>query len=278
MNAQSFDYEYIGVVKLYKSNEQIISYRLLFSERQGKIEGVSITDLEGNHETKNKIEGKYDPKTKEIFFKETEILYTKSKISQNSFCFIHFSGKMKLTGKAMKLSGDFKGFFPDGVPCIDGEIEMIAMQKVEKLAENLSKKITKTKRISAEDKEKINPIKMLDSLKLNVLKNKENLSIFVKNQEVQLSIWDNGQIDNDQIDLFLNDSLVLQNYSVNQHKKIISIPLRKGNSTFRIVAKNEGKIAPNTARMEIKDGVQIFSLITGLKENEDAQIIIYKKN
>lgn len=275
--SQKFDYEYIGIIKLNKNNQEIISYRLLFNENSGKIQGISITDLEGKHETKNKIEGNYNPKTKEISFKETDILQTKSKINQNSFCFIHFSGKAKLQNNSLKIKGDFQGFFPDGSSCIDGEIEMVSMQKIEKFVEKISKKIEKSKKITLNDKEKFRPTKVLDSLKLNYLKNNENLTIFVKNNSITLSIWDNGQIDEDQIDLFLNNTIILEKYTINASKKIIPIDIKNTPSILKIVAKNEGKITPNTTRLEIKDGEQIFSLITALKENEETILTLQKK-
>ena len=53
-------YEFFGVLRLYGNEKNIISYRLVFNENNGKISGYSITDLDGAHETKNEIFGTFD--------------------------------------------------------------------------------------------------------------------------------------------------------------------------------------------------------------------------
>ena len=83
-------YEYFGALKLNGDDKTIISYRLVFIEDKGKIEGYSLTDLGGNHETKNKISGTYNEKTKNLKFKEEDVLYTKSPLSDDVFCFVNF--------------------------------------------------------------------------------------------------------------------------------------------------------------------------------------------
>lgn len=273
--SQSFDYEYIGVIKLNNRDDQAISYRLLFSEKNGKIEGEAITDLEGKHETKNKIEGTYNVKTKEIAIKETDIIYTKSKFDANSFCFIQFSAKIKIENSFSKFDAEFKGFFPDGQTCANGEIVMVSMKKVQKLADKLTKRIDKSKKISQQDKEKFNPTKLLDTLRTNYLRKDETLNVFVKQPVVEIDIWDNGQIDGDKIDLYVNEKSILQDYTVTSQKKIIPVDMNKKETTLKIIAKNEGKIAPNTAKVQIRDGSQSFQVVTGLQQGEATTIVLY---
>ena len=75
-------YEFLGAVKLNGNDKTLITYRLVFEEKNGVINGYSVTDLDGIHETKNTISGTYDKKTKLLTFQENDILYTKSKFSQ----------------------------------------------------------------------------------------------------------------------------------------------------------------------------------------------------
>jgi hypothetical protein len=77
-------YEFLGAVKLNGNDKTLITYRLVFEEKNGVINGYSVTDLDGIHETKNTISGTYDKKTKLLTFQENDILYTKSKFSQIS--------------------------------------------------------------------------------------------------------------------------------------------------------------------------------------------------
>ncbi|CEN43400.1 hypothetical protein [Capnocytophaga canis] len=274
---QTNDYEFIGVVKLHGDEKNIISYRLLFSEEKGKISGFSITDLEGKHETKNKISGFYNQKERKISFSENEILYTKSKIDKYSFCYINFEGNINLKKKNASLKGNFKGLFDDQTKCIDGTIEMVKMEKVEKVVNKIAKKIERSKKIDLETKEKINPVKMLDSLKINKLSKNENLNLFVKNNKIVLDIWDAGKIDNDEIDIIFNGEFVLQNYVVRREKRSLSLNLKEGKNHIKIIAKNEGSMPPNTAKIDISDSDRYFETYTNLKKDEEVSINIIRK-
>ena len=78
-NYAQVNYEFYGALKLNGNDKTIITYRLVFTEQNGKISGYSVTDLDGAHETKNVISGTYDKSKKQFSFQEKEILYTKSK-------------------------------------------------------------------------------------------------------------------------------------------------------------------------------------------------------
>ena len=82
-------HEYVGGVKL--SDTILISYKIKFTESDGEVKGYSITDIGGEHETKSNIFGEYDVDNKVLSFRETGIVYTKSTVSQNDFCFFEYN-------------------------------------------------------------------------------------------------------------------------------------------------------------------------------------------
>ena len=88
----------------------------------------------------------YDKKTKVFEFKENEILYTKSKFSESAFCFVNFSGKVKLVQNTSKLEGNFKGLFKNKTKCIDGTLQLVGSNKIYNLATKVNKKDTKVKK------------------------------------------------------------------------------------------------------------------------------------
>ena len=137
------NYEFYGALKLNGNDKTIITYRLVFTEQNGKISGYSVTDLDGAHETKNSISGTYDKSKKQFSFQERDILYTKSKFDENSFCFVNFSGKIKLVENTSKLEGDFKGLFNNKTKCIDGTIALIGSNKIYNLVNKVNKNIQK---------------------------------------------------------------------------------------------------------------------------------------
>lgn len=270
-------YEYFGNIQLNGDKKSLITYRIVFNEVQGKINGYSVTDLGGEHETKNKLTGTYNPKTKEIRFREEDILYTKSPISDDSFCFVNFSGKVKLVDDNNKIMGDFKGLFKNKKKCIDGTIEMVGYAKITKTLSKINKKIQSSKKIDQATKDKFNPFSILDSLKVNSLTKDQNLNVFVHSEAIAIEIWDEKIEDGDRIDLYHNGRKILNDYTVMKEKKIISVPLKEEKNQFRIVAINEGERTLNTAKIRLIDDDKSFELTTNLKRGEKTSITILRK-
>ena len=271
-------YEYFGTVKLNGNNKTVISYRLVFVENKGIVKGYSVTDLGGNNETKNAVSGSYNKKTKELNFKEESILYTKSTFTEDMFCFIHFSGKVKLVENNSKLEGDFKGLYKNKKKCIDGTLTLMGSAKLYKLLDKMNNAIQKSKRVDPVIKEKVNPKNILDSLKVNNLLKGQNLNVFTKFNDLQLEIWDAKQEDGDIINLYNNDKLILSNYEIVNKKKKIIVNLDNGNNVFKIVAVSEGELKPNTAMIQLSDKDRTFELMSNLKKGESASITIIKNN
>ena len=271
------NYEFYGALKLNGNDKTLITYRLVFTEQNGKISGYSVTDLDGAHETKNVISGTYDKSKKQFSFQEREILYTKSKFDENSFCFVNFTGKVKLVENTSKLEGAFKGLFNNKTKCIDGTMSLIGSNKIYNLVNKVNKKLQSSKKIDAKTKSESNPIKLIDSLKINKLSKDQNLNVFWESNVLKLDIWDNGQEDGDIINVYHNNKLVLSEYAVTNKKKTITITLVGKNDVFKIVAVNEGKIKPNTAKLEQHDKNRSFELLATLNKEEEASITIVKK-
>ncbi len=272
------NYEFFGAIKLNGNDKTLITYRIVFEEKNGKITGYSITDLDGSHETKNTIEGTYDKKQKILTFQEKDILYTKSKFAQSSFCFVNFTGKVKLVDNNSKIDGNFKGLYKNKTKCIDGVINLVGSSKIYNLASKVNKKIQKSNKIDDQIKIKSNPLAILDSLKINKLSKDQNLNVFWESKRIKIEIFDAGKEDGDIINVYHNGKLILENYKVKNEKKIISIPLDLYiENEFKIFAINEGSILPNTAKIILIDEKRTFELLTSFKKNESASITLIKK-
>ena len=272
------NYEFFGILKLNGDSKSMISYRINFEEKNGKIKGYSITDLEGDHETKNVITGTYDAKSKIFNFKENEILYTKSTFSQNSFCFINYVGKIKLVNKNSKLEGDFKGIFKNNSTCINGTLSLIGSDKIYEKLNTMSKKIQNSKKIDQNTKNEVNPVQFMDDLKLNKLTKNQNMSVVWEDKKIKIEIFDAGKEDGDKINLYNGTKLILSNYEITNKKKIIEFEIEKDNLEFTIEAVSEGTIAPNTAKVILVDKNRAFELMTNLSKSEKAKITFIKKD
>jgi hypothetical protein len=269
-------YEYFGTIKLNDDASKIITYRIVFSLKKGIVNGYSVTDIGGDNETKNSILGNYSSETKVLTFKESGLLYTKSKISQDSFCFVNFTGVAKLKSPNSKMEGSFKGLFKNKTKCIDGTIIMLNLMKIEKKITTLNKKAQKSILIKKEIKQRMAEISLLDSLKVNTLKKDQNLNIFVDSDEIEIEIWDSKIEDGDKIDLFLNGKRILDNYRVLNTKKILKVKLQSAENIFRIEATSEGERKLNTTMIHLIDKKRIFEMSTNLKKGEKTSISIFK--
>jgi len=266
--------EYYGVLKL--NDTALITYKLNLIEKFGLISGYSITDIGGEHETKSIIKGFYNNKTNNLIFKEEEIIYTKSKVTEYDFCFVHFDGSLKEINSKKNIKGKFSGRYSDNTSCIDGEILLNNVEKIEKKIRKVEKFIKKTKKIDQETKNKIDIRNTLDSLKTNILRSDQNLSMFSKDSELKILILDAGKVDGDRINVYINDSLILKSYTVTKEPKKIIIPLKSKFTKVKFEALNTGEILPNTAKIELIDSNNKISTISSLSKNEKTSITIIK--
>ncbi|SFU38441.1 hypothetical protein SAMN05216480_102125 [Pustulibacterium marinum] len=267
--------DYYGVIKL--NDTSMISYRIYLEENEGLISGYSVTDLGGEHETKNIIEGNYETKSNTLNFKETDIVYTKSPVNQFDFCYVHFNGNLRKINKRVKLKGNFLGLFEDGTECISGEIELMSFEKIENKAEKLDKVIQKTKKISEEQKEKISITKTMDTLRMNILRKGQNLSMFTKTPFIELNIYDSGKIDGDMVSIYRNGNIYKENITVTKEKLKVKIPLKNDETKITIKAVNEGEFAPNTAQIDFNDYTHYIETKTSLSKSDTTTITVYRK-
>ena len=273
MNAQN-NYEYVGAIKL--NDTSLITYQIKFTVNEGKINGYSLTDVGGEHETKSNLYGDYNADEKFIRFREKDIVYTKSEYSENDFCFVNFiSNKFKLGDN--KIDGDFKGLFSDNTECISGEIILNSKEQMEKRIKKVQKVITKTKKIPDSLKKNYQVEKIMDSLNMNMLRDKQVLSVFSKSKDVKMVIYDGGREDGDNIDLKINNRDILKNYTITRKEKILPIKLSSKKTPIVLKANNVGNMSTNTAVIELYvDGIKIRTL-TNLNKEEQTQINIYLK-
>ncbi|NND62812.1 MAG: hypothetical protein HKN48_06415 [Flavobacteriaceae bacterium] len=267
--------DYMGVIKI--NDTAIISYKISFVEKDGLVTGHSITDLAGPHETKSYISGYFDDENNSLEFYESGIIYTKSPIVEDDFCFVNFSGTLKKLNERQLIEGAFKGLYSNGEECISGEISLGGFGKILKSAQRMDKRIDRSLLISKEKKEMVNLTKSLDTLSMNIIARGETLNIFTKDKNVKLAIYDAGKEDGDRINLIVDGKIILENYTVTKKIKEIEIPVHSQKATIQVEAINVGTSAPNTVRIEITDSRNFVRTLTNLDEGETAGVTIINK-
>ncbi len=269
------DSDFMGVIKL--NDTSYISYKIAFEIHNDSVSGYSITDMGGKHETKSNLLGSYNEDTREFNFYESNIIYTKSPIIEDDFCFVHFKGRVRDIRDVEEIEGEFTGLYTDGQSCLDGAIKMVSIEKIKKKAEKIDKKIQKIKRVDEEIKKKVSVAKTIDTLSMNIIAQNENLNILTKDPKVEFIIFDAGKEDDDRIDLVINGKKVLENYTVTKEKKIMTIPLEKQQTKIEVIALNVGSSAPNTVKLEFQDSRNFVTTITNLDEGEQASVTLVRR-
>ena len=272
---QAQEYEFFGVIKL--NDTSFISYKVLFDRVNDSIQGYSLTDFAGKHETKSNIKGYYNEDENLLSFEEYDIVYTKSPVVQKDFCFVNFEGKVRNLDRVKAFSGDFKGLYADGTSCLDGMIIVNSGQEVKKRVEKIDKVVQRSRKFSDSIKKNIKVAKVLDTLTRNIIAKDENLDIFTRDQKIKLAIYDAGKEDGDVINLYVDDKPVLENYTVLHEIKYLEFDLENVETKIRVEAVSEGTSSPNTVRLEVEDSRNFVRTITNLKEGEHAQMTLVKK-
>jgi hypothetical protein len=105
-------------------------------------------------------------------------------------------------------------------------------------------------------------------------KNELTKSINLNHNEVQISIYDNGEIDDDTVSIYLDGALLMANKRLS-NKPItftLSVDESKPEHTIVMVAENLGRIPPNTSLMIIQDGDKRHQVSITSTEQKNAMI------
>lgn len=104
----------------------------------------------------------------------------------------------------------------------------------------------------------------------------DTLATFMsKRQRVTLSLWDDAEVDGDTISVVLNGIPVLVAHELTHEARKLRIDLQHGTNRLEVIAHNEGRIPPNTARAILRRGKGREQLLlkTGKKHGQVLVII-----
>lgn len=125
-------------------------------------------------------------------------------------------------------------------------------------------------------------IKVPDSSLLTIQKNSRTSSLVnsltVSTDSIRLLLFDNGEIDNDTVTVFLNDRILIDRLGLRAASYEKWVVFQPGDTLYRIelMANNLGSIPPNTANLVIWAGKQRFELRLSSDYTRNAVIDIIK--
>jgi hypothetical protein len=113
--------------------------------------------------------------------------------------------------------------------------------------------------------------------KLPAFQNRENelvKTLVVTNPNVTVKLYDNGEIDNDSISVYLDKKLVIASKRLTASPLTITLKMEKDNDVHELimVAENLGTIPPNTSLMIVESGEQRFTVRITSTEQKNAVV------
>jgi len=75
-----------------------------------------------------------------------------------------------------------------------------------------------------------------------------------KRQRITLVLWDDAEVDGDTVSVFLNERPVLVRHCLTHDPVKLRLDLGHNSNFISVVAHNEGRIPPNTARGYLRRG------------------------
>lgn len=252
---QNLEYEFVGALKLNDSS--IITYKLNFTRiDNNKISGFSTTDFFGSQKTKTKIEGEWDVAKKRISFSETRNILSSSDAKNEDFCFVSVkNARVKTVAGKNLIAGNFTGTLPNDSNCAKGSFQLIGKDLL----------------IRGKRKDSLHEITTNKPL---ILESGKEHSINWRSDTIEIEIVDALNADDDRISIYLNNDILLENYSANTQVKKISVPFDNDKCTLKIVAISEGIKPPNTVKVTLIDGAINETLSTKLNKGESAAVVL----
>lgn len=104
-------------------------------------------------------------------------------------------------------------------------------------------------------------------------------TVIVESPRIQIQLYDNGEIDNDTISVFINNKLLLYRQRLTEKPLVIDFDASPGTDYELVMyADNLGSIPPNTALMVVTAGRKKFEAFLSSSEQKSATVkFVYKK-
>jgi hypothetical protein len=261
LEARAQQYTLIGTVSVDK--DKAYTYRIVFSDSAGIIKGYSVTDIKGADETKAAISGTLSTSKKELSFRETKLLNTRSSAEKDSFCFITASTKLVKQKGSLAFKGKFTGYKSDRKSeCAKGEIILFSTEEVLNTLMNIAPKV---------DSPKSTPLNMIP------LADGNSFTAICEDRSATIEVWDDKVVDGDAVSIFLNNKPVLENYTLDSNAKRINIERITATDTIKVVSVSEGKEPPNTAKLKLTSGSAVYYFKAKITADKPITIILQKK-
>lgn len=262
---------------------EVMSYTITYQlSDNNTLTGHSISDLNGEEETKSQITGSYNAKAQTMNFEEKKILHTKSKSPIDEFCLMKVQGKFEKKGGKTVFTGEFSAFNQDDdILCASGTLILLTEKDMNALSAKAAKVIKKLP--SADSLALAKEAAKADTLPWarNVFEmdNGKSAEIELKSNFIILELVDNRYQDGDKISVFKNGVKIISNLEMTNKVQSYRYEIGKNEKevTLSFLAEDEGSIALATFTAVIKNGRENNLIRASLNKGETIKVIVKRK-
>lgn len=266
---------------------EVMSYQIVYEiTKDNTISGYSLCDVNGKQETKASIKGKYFPKNRKLTFREMEILSTKMDIPKDEFCLMNVEGQLsKKDGKSI-FNGKFRSKAQSNeIECDSGNLVLLSAKALDLLASKVNKATASTNKTDNIKKPDITEKKDINLPPVPAIRNVIELSsgmvkeIELKADKVYLDIVDDRFQDGDRIKLLRNQAVIANSLEITNEIKTFEFQIEPNEkeTTFTIIAEDEGSIALTTIKAALRNGDEVNLMIISLNKGESVKFILNNK-
>jgi len=262
LSAQSVTGDWYGVGKVSKFGENNNYLSELKIKQKGKKVTGEFNYFFRSTEIKTKISGSYDSKTRTLFLNTNPVLNFQAKNQNGADC--PMKGVFKLTASRVQttLTGEFSATSNYKITCPDIVVKFVKGNNTSFTPEpvdTVKEQVAATPPPPVEIKKPVDPNLQLVT---NLNKRAFDISpvIDVDADSLKITLYDNGEVDNDTISLFYNRKLVAAKKLLSAKPLTFMLPLDTTINEIAMFAENLGKLPPNTALAVIYAGEKRFEL------------------
>ena len=281
INAQTVSGNWYGVGKVSKFGENNNYLSELKLKQTGKTVTGEFNYFFRSVEIKTKISGTYNSETRTLFLNTNPVLNFQAKNQNGADC--PMKGLFKLTVSRVKttLSGEFVATSDYQVTCPDISVNFLkgTSDFTPLPLDTAEEQIDAAHPVETKKTAAVSPVeikKTADTLpalikkipdqneKLVAALNERAFDISpvidVDADSLKVTLYDNGEVDNDTISLFYNRKLVAAKKMLSDKPLTFTLPLDTAVNEISMFAENLGKLPPNTALAVIYAGEKRFEL------------------
>jgi hypothetical protein len=238
--------------------EYSLELQITYSVNNNNILGRAYNFYDKDRYTKILFTGKYNPLTKRVVIIESSVL--QFNIPSNCIpCIKTYDLNWAINATGEALDGDWKGHeMGNATSCPPGKIHLTRQ---------------KTSIFPIEVDQDENMRKIQEGMKIMNREKEVVQNLVLDSSFVKIELYDNAEIDDDTVSVFLNNALLLHKKRLTDKPLVMQVSAFP-NTDYEIMmyAENLGRIPPNTALMIITAGKKKYELRISSNEQKNAVV------